>query len=126
MVSPHPATTLLFGHQLPDALIDPADVLGHLSVDAVFALACAAFAPAHNAGDEVGVAVARDMRPATVTLAGVLGYCVVAGAEHAGSDAQWGGFYAGFPIHVGHGEALQDGGRRPTIAETAKTANHAF
>lgn len=87
VVSLHPVGARLFGHQLLDAFTDPADVLGHLGVNAVFAFACAAFAPAHDAGDKISVAVPCDVRPATVTLAGVLRYCVVAGAEHAGRDA---------------------------------------
>lgn len=121
----HPAAALLFRHQFVNAVTDPADVLGHLGVDAVFAFASAAFAPAHDTGDKIGVAVACDVRPAAVTLAGVLGYLVVAGTEHAGGDAQLGGFHAGQAIHVGDGEALQDGGRLPTLAETAEAADHA-
>lgn len=69
-------------HQSTDAITNPSDVLGHLCVDAIFAFACAAFAPAHDAGDEVGVTVARDVWPTTVALAGILGYGVVASAEH--------------------------------------------
>lgn len=82
-----PAGVRSFGHQPSDAAADPADVLGHPGVDAVFALARAAFAPAHDSSDKVGVAVARDMWPAAVTLAGILRYFVVASTEHLGGDA---------------------------------------
>lgn len=82
-----PAGVRSFGHQPSNAATDPADVLGHPGVDAVFALARTAFAPAHDSGDKVGVAVARDVWPAAVTLAGILRYLVVAGAEHLGGDA---------------------------------------
>lgn len=90
-----PAGVSIFGHQSSDAGADPADVLGHPGVDAVFALACAAFTPAHDSGDKVGVAVARDVWPAAVTLAGILCYFVIAGTEHLGGDTQLGGFHAG-------------------------------
>lgn len=116
---------LLLGHQLLDAFTDPLDVLGHLGVDAVFAFACTAFTPAYNAGDKIGVSVARDVRSAAVALAGVLGYVVIASTEHALRDPQLGRFYAGCPIHEGDGEALQDGGRLPTLAETTETTDHA-
>lgn len=89
-----PAGVSIFGHQPSDASADPADVLGHPSVDTVFALASAAFAPAHNSSDKVCVSVARDVWPAAVTLAGILCYFVVAGTEHLGGDAQLGRFYA--------------------------------
>ena len=120
-----PATARLFGRQFVDAPADPADVLGHLGVDAIFAFACAAFTPAHDAGDKIGVVVAGDVRPAAVALARVHGCFVVAGAEHAGGDAPLGGLYAGEPLHEGHPEALQDGGRLATLAETAETADDA-
>lgn len=115
----------LFGHQLLDAFTDPVDVLGHLGVDAIFAFACTAFAPAYNAGDKIGASVVRDVRSAAVALAGVFGCFVVASTEHAVRDAQLGGFNAGCPIHVGDGEALQDGGRLPTLSNTAETTDHA-
>lgn len=68
-----PPAALLFGHQLLDGTVDPADVLGHLSVNAVFPFPRAALAPAHDAGDEVRASVARDVRSAAVALARVLG-----------------------------------------------------
>lgn len=104
------SAALSCGYQPLDALVDPPDVLGHLCVDAVFPLACTALAPAHNASHKVGVAVAGHVRPSAVTLAGVLLYFVVAGAEHAGGDAQRSGFQAGLSVHVGNSEALQDRG----------------
>lgn len=85
----HPGS-LVFRHQLLDSFPDPRDVLGHLGVNPIFASACAAFTPAHNTGDKIGVAVARHMWPTAVTLAGIPLYLVIASAEHAGRDAQWG------------------------------------
>lgn len=81
-------------HQPLDSIPDPSDVLGHLGVNPVFAFACAAFTPAHNTGDKIGVVVGRHMWPAAVTLAGILLCLVIAGAEHAGRDAQRGGLDA--------------------------------
>lgn len=122
----HPAAGRVFVHQLRHTFTDPRYVLGHLGVDTVLALASAAFTPAHNASDEVGAMVTCDMRPTAVTLAGVLGFCVIAGAEHPGRDAQRSGLDTGPTVHVGHGEALQDGRWLTTLAKTSKTADHAI
>lgn len=103
--------------------MDPWNKLGHLCVDTIFAFACAALSPAHNTGDEVGVMVACDVRPAAVTLARILGYCVIAGAEHALCDAQLSGFHASVSVHVGYREALQDGGSLTSFAKTSETAD---
>lgn len=121
----HPFGTLFFGHQLFNATTDPADVLGHLGVDPIFAFACTPFTPAHNASDKISVPVVCDVRPTAVTLAGVFSYVVVAGTEHVGRDAELCGFNAGEPIHKGDSESLQDGGRLSTLAKTAETADHA-
>lgn len=86
----HPAALIVFGHQPLHAFTDPGDVLGHLGVDAIFAFARATFAPAYDASDKISVTITCDMRPAAVALAGVLGYFVVAGTEHAGGDAKLG------------------------------------
>lgn len=90
-----PASTLFFGHQPLNAVTDPADELGHLSVDPIFASACAAFTPAHDASDKIGVVVARDVWPTAITFAGIFRYFIIASTEHAGRDAQLGGFHAG-------------------------------
>lgn len=114
---------LAFGYQPGDAVVDPADVLGHLRVDTVLPPASAALAPAHDARHKVGVAVVGYVRPSAVTLAGVLRYVVIAGAEHAGGDAQRGGFHAGLPVHVGNREALQNRGCWPVLVEATEAAD---
>lgn len=122
---PLPSSALSFGNQLVNALVDPTDVLGYLSVDTVFALLCTALAPAHNSGDKVSVAVARHMWPSAVPLTGVFCYRIVAGAEHAGRDAQGSGFYAGSPVHIRNSKALQDGRCLPVSTKATEAADHA-
>lgn len=99
-----------FGHEPCHTEPDPADILGHLGVDSVFSLACAALSPAHNPSNKVSVTVARDMWATAVPLASILGYVIIAGTEHVLGDAQPGGFYADLPTHVWDCEALKDGG----------------
>lgn len=122
----HPVGTLIFGHQYRSAFADPADVLGHLGIDPIFSFACTTFTPAHNAGNKIGVSVARDVWPTAVTLAGVLLYCVIAGTEHALRDAELRGSKASLSVYIGESEALQDSGRPSIFTEAAKTADHAF
>lgn len=118
------SAALLCWQQSVGGITDPWNKLGHLCVDTIFAFACTALSPAHNTGDKVGVMVARDVRPATVALAGILGYCVIASAEHALCDAQLSGFHASVSVHVGYREALQEGGSLTSLAKTSKTADH--
>lgn len=71
-------------HQLLDTLMDPSNVPGHLGVEVILALASAAFAPTHNASDEVGVIITCDVWPTAITLASIPRF--VASTEHAISD----------------------------------------
>lgn len=119
-----PSLVPSFGHEPRHADTNPTDVLGHLGVDSIFALACAALPPAHNPGDKVGIAVTCDVWATAVALAGVLGNVVVACTEHLLGDAQLGRFNADGPTHVGDCESLQDGGWLSALAKTAKTADN--
>lgn len=115
-----------FGHEPRHANPNPADVLGHLGVDSVFAGACAALPPAHNPSNKVGVAEARDMRATAVSLASIPGDVMIASTEHVLGDAQLGGFNAHLPTHVGDCEALKDSGWLAAFPEATKTADHAI
>lgn len=119
-----PSLVPSFGHESCHANTNPADVLRHLGVDSVFALARTALPPAHDPGDKVGIAVTRDVRTTAVALASVLGNVVVACAEHLLFDAQPGGFNADGPTHVGDCESLQGGGWLSSLAKAAKTTDH--
>lgn len=122
MVSPD-AARLGFAPQQHHAVADPGDVLGNLCVDAVFAFTSAPLAPAHDARDEEGVTVLRNVRPAAVALTRVLFDLVVAGTEHPVGDAELAGLDADGPVDVRHGETLQDRGGLPSLAKTPETTD---
>lgn len=111
-------------HQLLDPLMDPLNVPGHPGVEAILALASAAFAPTHNASDEVGVIITCDVWPTTITLASIPIF--VASTEHAMSDWQPSGIDAGLTVHVSYNEALHDHGRNLSLPKTSKTTDHSY
>lgn len=119
-----PPSVPSFSHEPCHADPNPADVLGHLGVDSVFALACAALPPAHDPSNKVSGAVARDVRATAVPLASILVDVIIASTEHLLGNAQLGGFHADLPTHIGDCEALKDGGWLSAFAEATKTTDH--
>jgi len=67
-----------------DMAIDPADVVGHTSIDARETRASAANTETDNALKNVSVVALDDERAARVTLARVLATLLVSGAQHLG------------------------------------------
>lgn len=118
-----PLGSASFGHQRIYPIFDPMDVLGHLGVDPVLSFPSTAFPPAHNASDKIGVTVEGDMRATAVTLAGVLGSGVVTSAEHTLRDSELSRVQAVLPVHVGQGQALEDGGCLLTLTKAAETTD---
>jgi len=115
---------MVFGQQPLHAFPDPADVLGHLGVDAILPSTSAPLPPAHHACHEEGVPVWGNMGSPTVPVARVALAVAVAGAEHVVGDAVQTGLQADGTAYEGHVEPLEHRRLLLLLPHAAKPTDH--